>query len=177
MAQIKGTSIVTNTEKNISLNEFILIISEIIENAEFQKLEYYSQHLNTSRLQHSINVAYYTYKMSKSLELDYISATKGALLHDFFLYNWQDKNHNFTEHKYMHPIAALENSKKYFEVNEIMEDCILNHMWPVTHTRPKTAEGHIVQLADKYSASIEMSSQSYRFLKGKTLRLFAAITK
>ena len=58
-----------------------------------------------------------------------------------------------------------------------MEDCILNHMWPATNTKPKTMEGHIVQIADKYSATVEVSKQSYRFVKGKTLNILAYITK
>ncbi len=172
---LKSNLNIEDNDQN-SFNEFTSIIIDILNNNEYKKLDLYTQHLNTSRLQHCINVAYYTYKMSKSLKLDYISATRGAMLHDFFVYDWQEV-HSFNEHKNMHPKVSLENAKKYFEINNIMEDCILNHMWPATNTKPKTMEGHIVQIADKYSATVEVSKQSYRFVKGKTLNILAYITK
>lgn len=159
------------------LSEFTSIISDILTNREFKKLAYFSHHIYTSRYQHSINVAYYTYKMAKALKLDYVSATRGAMLHDFFLYYWQDDKLTIKEHSDLHPKITLENAKKYFEVNEIMEDCILNHMWPMTSTMPKTMEGKLVQTADKYSASVEVSKESLKMVKVKTFGLLAFITK
>lgn len=79
-------------------SEFSELIKPFLENSEYLKMDNYAQHLNTSRLQHSINVAYYTYQWAKSFGLDYVSATKGAMLHDFFLYNWQEENHSAREH-------------------------------------------------------------------------------
>ena len=73
-------------------------ILTITTNREFKKLAYFSHHIYTSRYQHSINVAYYTYKMAKALKLDYVSATRGAMLHDFFLYYWQDDKLTIKEH-------------------------------------------------------------------------------
>ena len=94
------------------LSEFTSIISDILTNREFKKLAYFSHHIYTSRYQHSINVAYYTYKMAKALKLDYVSATRGAMLHDFFLYYWQDDKLTIKEHSDLHPKIALENAKK-----------------------------------------------------------------
>ncbi len=156
------------------INEFTLIIEDILQNEEYQKLDYYNQHLNVSRLQHSLNVAYYTYLWTKKLGLDYISATRGAMLHDFFLYNWQDKNETPSEHAYNHPKVALKNAKKYFKINKIMEDCILNHMWPMSKNIPLTKEGNILSMADKYCATFEVTNQAYQFVKLKTMILFSS---
>lgn len=155
-------------------NEFTTIIEDILNNAEYQKLDYYSQHLNVSRLQHSLNVAYYTYLWSKKLKLDYISATRGAMLHDFFLYDWKEKKQTPKTHAFQHPLAALKNARQHFEINNIMEDCILNHMWPMSYSFPKTPEGQIVQIADKYSATLEVSHQAYKLAKLKTMVLLGS---
>ena len=77
------------------------------------------------------------------------------MLHDLFLYDWHthakktgDRFHGLT-----HPKTALKNASKFFELNEIEKDIIYNHMWPVTFFRiPKTKEGFITTLTDKYSA-------------------------
>lgn len=169
---IKLNSILKSNINKTSVNkdEFIEIIKDILENTEYQKLDYYYQHLNVSRLQHSLNVAYYSYILAKKLKLDYFSATRGAMLHDFFLYNWQEKE-TAQEHAFNHPKKALINAKQHFEINPIMEDCILNHMWPLSENAPKTKEGYIIQLADKYSATAEVSIQIYEIIKNKTITL------
>ena len=41
-------------------------------------------HHGLTRYIHSIRVAKYTYKITKLLHLNYINATRGALLHDYF---------------------------------------------------------------------------------------------
>ena len=43
-----------------------------------------------------------------------------------------------------------------FELNEMEKDMILHHMWPVTIIPPKTKEGFLLTLIDKYCAMIEI---------------------
>ncbi len=147
-----------------NINEFSDIIIEFLQNSEYIKLNNFYQHINISRLTHSINVAYITYILCKKFKLNYISATKGAMLHDFFLYDWKQKNESPLKHSLNHPKFALKNSKKIFAVDKIMEDCILNHMWPLGKF-PKTNEGRIVQLADKYSTTYEVIIQFSKIIK------------
>ena len=44
---------------------------------------------------------------------------------------------------------------KYFDLDPVMIDCIVNHMWPNSRHKPATQEGMIVSLADKYCAGLE----------------------
>jgi uncharacterized protein len=84
--------------------------------------------------------------------LDHRSATRGAILHDFFLYDWRDHDepdlHRKKFHGVEHPLIALANAKKHFSVNEIEEDIIKKHMWPLTIVPPKYKESFIVSFID-----------------------------
>ncbi|MDD2504791.1 MAG: phosphohydrolase [Bacilli bacterium] len=128
--------------------EFEDIAAEFINCEEYMNLSLESHH-GTQRLKHSFKVAKGTYIIAKSLGLDYKSATRAAFLHDFFF------NDNFPEdiksikRSKEHPKQALLNSQKYFNINEKEADAILNHMYPLTPTRPKTLEGTTLSLVDK----------------------------
>jgi uncharacterized protein len=80
---------------------------------------------------------------------------RGALLHDFFLYDWHIPDKTRRWHGFTHPRIALENAKKYFKLNEKEKDIILNHMWPLTVKFPRSREAFIVCIADKICSIIE----------------------
>ena len=140
---------------NKDIQEFISIIKPIVKHPEYQKRKYYMHHENQSVYNHSINVAYIVFKISKKNKyLDTKSAVIGALLHDFYYKPWQDlkeKRPFFKQHGFVHAKEALENSRNYFKeyLNPIVEDCILRHMFPLNVHPPKYREAWLVSLADK----------------------------
>lgn len=150
---------------DISLQEFKEIIRDITENSSVLSLKQHVQHMKGSRYAHCYEVAYYTYVLSKRLGLDYISATRGAMLHDFYFYDWRNKGVEGQKrfHAYRHPRIALHNAIENFELNEVEKDIILKHMWPLTIRLPRFSESYIVTLVDKYCATKEF----FRFLKHK----------
>lgn len=159
-------SIHTNMDKKFQLVEFFNIINDIIANDTVKQMKNYRQHCNTSCYKHCMQVAYFTYIACKKLNLDYISATRAAMLHDLFLYDWRKKYRDITLpglHAFVHPKIALENANKIFNLNDIEKDVILKHMWPVTFALPKYKESYIVTIMDKYSACLE----TYIYLKNK----------
>ena len=64
--------------------EYKKIVKDIFRNVEFKKL-YNIEHHGISRMEHSIKISYYSYKIAKKLGMDYVSVARGGLLHDFFL--------------------------------------------------------------------------------------------
>ena len=70
--------------ENTSLEEFFSIINDLLKSSKVQEMKIYNQHAGTSCYKHCMQVAYYTYIVCKRLNLDYISATRGAMLHDLF---------------------------------------------------------------------------------------------
>ena len=133
-------------------NEFNKIICEVSNNKEFQKLKKVKHH-GINRCEHSVRVAYYTYKITKILHLDYKESTIAALLHDFFQEEVSDKN--FVVRLRKHPGIAVKNATQYFKLNEKQIDIIKTHMFPITFTPPKYMEGWIVDFVDDASAIFE----------------------
>lgn len=143
-------------------NEYYEAIQDICEHEEFLKLKNYFHH-NSSIYHHVHDVAHLSYRICKFLKLDHRSAARGALLHDFFLYDW--RNHDVPDlprkkyHGIEHPMIAFDNAIKYFSINDIEEDIIKKHMWPLTFVPPKYKESFIVTFADKYLSSKEFISE------------------
>ena len=150
---------VLSTKDESEMAEFYACIEDLLQAEDVQKLSLFTQHLNTSRLQHSINVAYYSFAWCKKMGLDYTSAARAGMLHDLYLYDWRDGRQPEGSHVKAHPIVALRNAKKIAELNAIEEDAILRHMWPGTLKPPKYKESMVVSMADKYSAYREVKSQ------------------
>ena len=111
------------------------------------------KHHGINRYEHSVRVAYYTYKITKILHLDYKESTIAALLHDFFQEEVSDKN--FVVRLRKHPGIAVKNATQYFKLNEKQIDIIKTHMFPITFTPPKYMEGWIVDFVDDASAIFE----------------------
>ena len=137
-------------------SEYINIISDILENKKFSNTKNCKHH-GITRFEHSLRVSYYSYKITKILKLGYIETARAGLLHDFFITDeltGKDKKFRIV----IHPYKALENSKKYFTLNEKEKDIIINHMFPtLPHKIPKYLESWIVSLIDKFVAIYEFS--------------------
>ena len=127
--------------------EYDEIIKDILKNKEFKKLENYTHH-KTTRLEHSKRVSIYSYKICKKLNLDFISAARGGMLHDFF-YNKYDIKNSARLMK-NHPKIALKNAKKHFIINKKEENIIESHMYPLNiKCKPKYPESLVVSIVDK----------------------------
>ena len=139
--------------------EFKNCISDLLKTTEVQSLDNYTQHLNTSRLDHSLSVSYYSFKMSKFFKLDYKSSARAGLLHDLYLYDWRVEKQPEGNHAFAHPIVALRTAKEITSINDIESDAILNHMWPLATSMPRYKESIVVSIADKFSTCVEVKSQ------------------
>ena len=119
--------------------------SRIGENKKF------IQHGTTSVYTHCRNVAFMSLKLARKfhVKVDSSSMVRGALLHDYFLYDWHDPEKCVKWHGFTHPKIALENALKVYDLNDIEKDVIERHMFPLTIKPPKTKEGFLVSIADK----------------------------
>lgn len=160
-----------NMDNRYELTHFFEIIKDITSNETVKQMKNFKQHCNTSCYKHCMQVAYFTYITCKKLKLDYVSATRAAMLHDLFLYDWRKKYRNIELsglHAFIHPKIALKNASNIFELNEIEKDIIEKHMWPVTFSFPKYKESYIVTVMDKYSTCLEIYSYiKEKFKKGR----------
>ena len=139
-------------------------LEEMLQKKKFLKMNRYLQHGNTTCLLHSIAVAYFSYRLCKLLRLNVHEKEliRGALLHDYFLYDWHQKYKpcdDVGRHAFIHPRIALFNARKDFEINGIEEDIIAKHMFPLTFYPPKYRESVVICLVDKMCSIYETFSK------------------
>jgi uncharacterized protein len=84
--------------------------------------------------------------------VDYATLIRGALLHDYFLYDWHERNNEHRLHAFSHPRKAMQNACEDFELTSKEKNIILRHMFPLTPIPPYYLESWIVCVADKYCA-------------------------
>lgn len=150
-------------EESFYLNkEFNSIITDIIKNEEFQGMKKITHH-GITRFNHSLRVSYYTYLVTKKLKLNYVEATRAALLHDFF--TDETSGMKTKEALKQHPKIAVENSKKYFELSKMQEDIIEKHMYPITKKLPKYKESWVVDIVDDVASLYERTYSINKELK------------
>jgi len=166
-----------NTQKAFNDAEYLKLTNDILTNEEFKKLQWESHHMIGSRYSHNISVSYTSYKIAKALNLDVRSATRAALLHDFYLDSdgegfkgmLEELDGTRSQHKTLwarvkgirfkqvaesmnillaHPYIASERAKKIFNITEKEQNIIRSHMWPIGLEVPKHREGWIVTLVD-----------------------------
>lgn len=141
-------------------------IGNIVAHEKVLEMSKYISHSSINCLDHSVFVSYYSFLVCKRLGYDYISAARGALLHDFYLYDWHIKGTRTGLHGFTHPKVALYNANRYFDLTGLEKDIILKHMWPLTLKLPKYKESFIVAFIDKICATLEI----FRFVDNKKLQ-------
>lgn len=135
------------------MEEFTSIAKDIINSEKYQALKD-EKHHGLSRYDHSLRVAKNTYRLSKRMKLDYVSATRGALLHDYFT-NEEYRNTKGMKKYSMHPVIALNNAIREYDLNPKEENIIVSHMYPMGKTRPNCKESWLVSSVDKGVAIYE----------------------
>ncbi len=130
------------------LMELYSYTKDILKNENFLKEKNFPHHKHMTAYKHSINVAYMSLKLCKNKRVDRKKLARTALLHDYYLYNWHNKEETWHKpHGIKHGHIAMINAQKDFD--NFDENAIERHMWPLTIKPPKTRIGWIVTLADK----------------------------
>ena len=72
--------------------EFKGFFHDLLAESGLERINEYVQHGSTTRLLHSLAVAYYSYRLARFTRLSFHwqELVRGALLHDYFLYDAQD---------------------------------------------------------------------------------------
>ena len=165
--------------RTIRDNEFYSLLSELEHSPAIARMGHFSQHKGNTTLQHCKNVAECSYRLSRRLHMDVNvrAMTRGAMLHDYYLYNTRDMTISSYRHGVSHPRTALENASRFFRLDEKEQNIILSHMWPLTLTAlPRSREALLVSVADKICAVVEMAGRKdiYRKKLAGTVRRLPA---
>ena len=129
------------------------ISKDIINTKKFEDLKKENHH-GLTRYVHVMRVSKFTYKLSKLLHMDYISATRAALLHDYYTSSDLENIKEFKKLN-LHPSIASKNALLEFDLNEIEKNAIESHMFPMGKKLPKYKESWLLTFVDKSVATYE----------------------
>lgn len=107
------------TEKWQEDSEYMSYVADLLETEAVKKLANFVQHMNSTRLEHSISVSYYSYKLAKKWGGDARATARAGLLHDLFYYDWRTTKFDEGTHAYMHPRIAVKNAEKITELSDL----------------------------------------------------------
>lgn len=131
--------------------------SDILQSPNFISSKRNIQHGSKSVMDHSMDVAKMCIWIAKKFRIDcnHKELVRGALLHDYFLYDWHTKGEGHQLHGFFHPGIALRNASLEYNLSDTEKEIIRKHMWPLTIIPPTCREAWIVTTADKYCSLLE----------------------
>lgn len=134
------------------LQRFDALASAYLQDQRVQDMSRYVQHGHTTTYAHCVHVARESYALATRLNLkvDFENLVVGALLHDFYRYDWHDRSTSQPYHATRHPLYAAENAVQLLQVNPEVKSIIETHMWPLPPDRiPRSREAWVVCMVDK----------------------------
>lgn len=138
------------------------VVRRLAEASRLGQEAAYVQHGAPRCLLHSVAVAYYCDCLARRLgPLGFrrLPLLRGALLHDYFLYDWHDPDPAHRLHGFRHPARALANARRDLALDPVEAEIILRHMFPLTPVPPRCREAVLVCLVDKVCSVYEIFSR------------------
>lgn len=129
------------------------ILAPLLADGAVQSMRQYRQHGRVSTYEHCLAVAYKSLEIvrRRRLTVDERALLYGAFLHDFYLYDWHERDASHAWHGFHHAQRACKNAVAHFGIGEREQGIIASHMWPLNVTRvPRSVEAWVVTLADKW---------------------------
>ncbi len=133
---------------------------DILASGGMQREKAYRQHGNVSVYSHSLAVAVLCVMIARrlALRLNTEALVRGALLHDYFLYDWHVPDRSHRLHAFHHGDRAMANAQRDFGLNDIERNMIRAHMFPLVPVLPRYRESLILCAADKCCAVRETAA-------------------
>lgn len=140
------------------LNKFCYIsaVADLLSTPQVQSMRSLPHHPGVSCFEHSIFVSYVAFRLSRRWGLDWRSCARAGLLHDLYLYRWNDRAAHPGNQCLDHPVFALRNAEALTSLTDKERNIILAHMWPLAVHLPRSPEAWTVSLADKLCAAAEV---------------------
>jgi uncharacterized protein len=149
-------------------NELIRYANDILTSKNMQITKNHIQHGETSVFEHSVAVAVKCLSIADrfDIDVDRQSLIRGALLHDYFLYDWHTSPKEHRPHGFTHARTALKNARRDFSVNMLEAEMIYCHMFPMNILRlPMHRESMILCIADKIVSTKETLEGGKRLIQ------------
>lgn len=124
--------------------------SDILTSPRMQVEARCIQHGSTTVLAHSAQVAAWSLAVARALHVpvNVRALARGALLHDYFGYDWHVPGPDNHLHGFTHPFIACRNAKRDFGVGALEQSIIRTHMFPLVPLPPTNREALLVCTID-----------------------------
>ena len=141
---------------NHAMQEFVRTTGDLLNCRQVRMMSRWKHHGRVTTLDHSLFVAYLSFRAARALGLDERAAARGGLLHDLYLYDSKDKSAHPGWQCFDHPRAAARNAAELTELSDKERNIILSHMWPLGGPLPRSTEAWLVDLVDTICAGLEI---------------------
>lgn len=153
--------IITSEEQN----RLETIYQAFLNDEKILRMKNISMHRGSNCYLHSFKAAKKAIKKSlnrKDVNLEVVLL--GAILHDYYLYDWRKDRSKLKKHGKNHPSVAINNAVKDFDISEEVKKVIKSHMWPINiKDYPKSKESKIVSISDKaVTIGESLTSKKYK---------------
>ncbi len=142
---------------NHHMREFVSTTEELLGSDQVRMMGRWKHHGPITTLDHSLFVAYWSFRCARALRLDAVAAARGGLLHDLYLYDSKDRSAHPGLQCFDHPKAAARNAEKLTDLTDKERNIILSHMWPMGGALPRSREAVLVDLVDTFCAGLEFT--------------------
>ena len=139
------------------LLEFFGLTGELLASRPVRAMGQWRHHGPVTCLDHSLFVAWWSFRVARRLRLDARAAARGGLLHDLYLYDPRDRSAHPGSQCLDHPRAAARNAGRLTQLTKKERNIILSHMWPLGGALPRSLEALLVDLVDTVCAGIELT--------------------
>ncbi len=146
--------IMIKSTKNKIATLLSLYAADLLSSPLLLREQNFIQHGNSSVYAHSVAVAIMSLWIARKLHMhvNEKAMARGALLHDYFLYDWHKKDKSHRWHGFRHARNARINAERDFQISKLEGHIIERHMFPLNIKPPCKKEGLIVCIADKICA-------------------------
>ena len=141
------------------------LYQSFLHDEKVMRMKEIPMHRGSNCYYHSFKVAKKAIKNAlrhKNVNLEVILV--GAILHDYYLYNWRENKRLLKKHGKNHPYIAAQNAEQDFHISEKVQKAIKSHMWPINIKEfPNSKEARIISVADKTIALREsLTSKAHK---------------
>ena len=152
------------TEQKESLEN---IYQTFLKDERIQRMKDIPMHRGSNCYEHSFKVAKKAVKNAINFykkNVDLVVVLIGAILHDYYLYDWRKDRSKRKGHGKNHPKIASANASRDFDIPPEVKEVIETHMWPFNFKQyPHSREAKLVANADNSVATVEaLTSIAYK---------------
>ena len=121
---------------------FLKCVGSLLDSREVSSMKQWRHHFSITCYEHSLFVSYVAFRLARYFGWDFRAAARAGLLHDLCL---------------DHPEFALRNAQALCpDLSDKESNAIVSHMFPLAVHLPRCREALVVNMADKFCATVEV---------------------